>query len=456
MEDKHGPQALRVWISIKSKEQSQKMKHKYAALKPYFLLWSTQSLSTLGSGMTGYALVLWAYQQSGSALKTALLTVCSYAPYVIVSIFAGALSDRWNKKWTMLVCDLIAALTSLAVLVLLWTGNLRVWHLYLLNALSGLMNTVQQPAGEVAATLLVPRELYQKASGMRSFSQSLNTVLTPILATALFAFGGLEVVIWVDLSTFAAAFLTLWRFIPIPEGEHGETAGESLLSSARAGLVWLKDTPLILTLILFLAAINLVASVYGAALPAMLLSKPNGGERVLGAVNACAGLAALAGSFLVTLLPSPRDRVRTICLTLFVSMSTENFILAFADSPVLWCVGAVLGWAAIPIMNANLDVIFRSTISAGMQGRVYACRNTLQFFTIPLGYLLGGALVDTVCEPLMAGQTAGSLLVRCFGSGKGSGGALLFFFCGVAGVAVCLVFTVILKQYRWTEGKGNA
>ena len=64
-------------------------------LRPYLLLWSTQSLSTLGSSMTSYALVLWAYLQSGSALQTALLTVCSYAPYVLMSIFAGALSDRW-------------------------------------------------------------------------------------------------------------------------------------------------------------------------------------------------------------------------------------------------------------------------------------------------------------------------------------------------------------------------
>lgn len=65
-------------------------------LKSYLLLWSTQSLSALGSAMTSYALILWLYLRTGSALKTALLTVSSYAPYVLVSIFAGALSERWN------------------------------------------------------------------------------------------------------------------------------------------------------------------------------------------------------------------------------------------------------------------------------------------------------------------------------------------------------------------------
>ena len=77
-------------------------------LRDFLLLWLTQSLSGLGSAMTSYALIVWSYQQEGSALSTALLSICSYAPYVVMSIFAGALSDRWNKKRTLLWCDSFA------------------------------------------------------------------------------------------------------------------------------------------------------------------------------------------------------------------------------------------------------------------------------------------------------------------------------------------------------------
>ena len=125
-------------------------------LKSFLILWFTQLLSTLGSSMTSFALVLWSYQDQGSALTTALLSVCSYAPYVLVSIFAGALSDRWNKKATMLCCDTFAALCTSTVLLLAASGQLHMWHLYLLNGLTGLMNTVQQPAADVAVTLLSP------------------------------------------------------------------------------------------------------------------------------------------------------------------------------------------------------------------------------------------------------------------------------------------------------------
>ncbi|MCH5349531.1 MAG: MFS transporter [Oscillospiraceae bacterium] len=408
-------------------------------LKSFFILWLTQSFSALGSAMTNFALVVWLYQSSGSALTTAMLSICSYAPYVLMSIFAGAISDKWNKKTVMLVSDSFAALCTVAVLILLKTGSLEVWHLYVLNALNGLMNTVQQPASDVAVTLLTPEKYYQKTSGMRSFSNSLVTILTPVFAAAVMAFWGIDVVIAFDLITFTVAFLSLLLFIKIPAVEE-KAAEESFFSTVKSGLVYLKDNQGILWLIFFLAAINLIASVYDAALPAMLLSHKNGGETVLGAVNTCVGIATLAGSVLVTFMPAPKSRVRVICNTLLISMSTENFLLAFGKSPIIWCIGAILGWICIPIMNANMDVIFRTRIPPEMQGRVYSARNTMQFFTIPVGFFLGGLLVDNVFEPFMAAQSVDSIFVRIFGSEKGSGAAFLFFVIGIAGVLVCLIF----------------
>ncbi len=87
------------------------MKNIFYDLKLFFILWITQSFSALGSAMTNFALVIWIYQQSGSALTTAMLTVCSYAPYVIMSIFAGAVSDKWNKKIIMLLPILVFILS---------------------------------------------------------------------------------------------------------------------------------------------------------------------------------------------------------------------------------------------------------------------------------------------------------------------------------------------------------
>lgn len=406
-------------------------------LRQFIILWLTQSLSALGSAMTNFALVIWLYEDSDSALATALLTVCSYAPYVLMSIFAGAVSDKWDKKKVMLICDSFAAACTVIVLILFSTNSLEAWHLYILNALNGLMNSVQSPASDVAVTLLTPEKHYQKASAMRSFSNSLVSILTPVLATAAVAFAGVSAVIFFDLITFAVAFIVLLLFIKIPEVQKKPDRDETIMQSAKSGLVYLRANKGIFWIILFFAVINLIASIYDAALAPMVLSKAD--ETALGIVTACVGIATLAGSVIAVFFPKTKSRVRLICNCLLLSMSTENFLLAFSDSVVVWCIGAALGWIAIPLMNANLDVIFRTKIPTEMQGRVYAARNTFQFFTIPVGYLLGGLLVDEIFEPFMA-KTDNTLLLNVFGTEKGAGAAFLFAVIGIAGVAACLIF----------------
>ena len=421
--------------------------NKINELREFYILWSTQSLSQLGSAITAFALTLWLYEKTGSALSTATLRICTYAPYVIMSIFAGALSDKFDKKKTMLICDLMAALTTIMVFVLYKGDMLCVWHLYLINAVSGLMNTVQQPASEVAYTMVIPKEHYQKTSGLQSLSRSLITIGNPLIAAAIYGFAGLDAAIAVDLLTFAIAFLALALFIRIPEIPKKNEDEENVIKLAREGLVFLKENPMILYVILFMSGVNLIASAFDAVLPALIIPNPRGGNSVLGIVTSCSGIAMIAGSLIATVMPKPKDRVRVIYLSMLFSLATENYLLAFSRIPLLWCLGQILGWIFVPVMSANQNVIMRNSIPARLQGRVYACRNTLQFFTIPIGLLLGGFMV--VCEPVM--KDSGSIMQMLFGSGKGSGAALMMFILGVAGTAMCLIFGHKLKKYNYSD-----
>ncbi len=424
-------------------------KNELFELRDFLILWSTQSVSQLGSSITAFALTLWLYEQTGSSLSTAALTICSYAPYILMSIFAGALTDRFNKKRTMLSCDLFAAICTVIVFILFRTNRLMVWHLYALNGISGLMNTVQQPASEVAMTLIIPEKYYQKTSGLRSLSRSLIAILNPLIAAALYSFAGLNIIIAVDIGSFAAAFAALLFFIRIPENRYEK--GENVLNLAKEGLIFLKENPLIMTLILFMSGVNLVASAFDATLPGYVIPNPRGGSSVLGIVTSCAGIAMIIGSLIVSFLPKPKDRVRVIYLTMLFSLGTENFLLAFSREPALWCIGQIIGWLLVPIMNANLDVILRTSIPLELQGRVYACRNTFQFFTIPIGLFLGGFMVDNVCEPFMHTYDDLSILKALFGTGKGSGAALMMFILGVCGSGICITAGRKLKKYQYSE-----
>ena len=424
-------------------------KNELFELKDFLILWSTQSISQLGSSITTFALTLWLYEKTGSSLSTAALTICSYTPYVLMSIFAGALTDRFNKKTTMLVCDVLAAICTIIVFALFRANCLAVWHLYVLNAISGLMNTVQQPASEVAMTLIISEKYYQKTSGFRSLSRSLISVLNPLIATALYSFAGLNGAVAVDMGSFIVALAALLFFINIPENECDKK--ESLLNLTKEGLLFLKENPLIMTLILFMSGVNLVASAFDATLPGYVLPNLRGGSSVLGIVTSCSGVAMIIGSLIASALPKPKDRVKVIYLTMLFSLGTENFLLAFSRNPVLWCIGQMIGWVLVPIMSANLDVILRTTIPVELQGRVYACRNTLQFFTIPIGLFLGGFMVDHVCEPFMSEYGDLSILKTFFGTGRGSGAALMMFILGVSGSLICITTGKKLKKYPYNE-----
>lgn len=418
-------------------------------LKNFYILWISQSLSQLGSAVTGFALTLWLYEKTGSALSTAALTICTYAPYVIMSIFAGAISDRYDKKIIMLVCDALAAFTTMLVFVLYRRDALTIWHLYAVNAFSGLMNTVQQPASEVAYTMIVPKDQYQKMSGLQSLSRSLISIGSPLIASALYGFAGLDAVIAADLITFGIAFVTLLFFIRLPDIPVESAGDKNMLEMAKEGLQFLKDHPLVLDVILFMSGVNLIASAFDAVLPALVI--PRSGNSMLGIVTSCSGIAMVLGSLIASVMPKPKDRVRAIYLTMLFSLGTENFLLAFSRNPVIWCIGQVLGWILVPVMGANQNVIMRNTIPLELQGRVYACRNTLQFFTIPVGLALGGFMVDYVCEPFMASGQSVQWLSMLFGSGKGSGAALMMFLLGLTGTVLCLASGKKLKKYTYVD-----
>ena len=423
------------------------MKKTLKELKSFILLWSSQALSQLGSSMTSFALSIWVYEKTGSALQSAGLLVSNYAPYVLVSIFAGALSDKWNKKKTMLICDLIAGISTLVTLILINKNLLMPWHLYIINAVNGLMNTFQQPASEVAMSIITPREYYHKTSGLKTFSRSLITIANPLIATTVYSFFGIKTVCIIDLITFAIAFVVLLFFISINEAK-SDSKKADMIVLIKEGAKYLQTNRLILNIILFLAGINFVASAVDTVLVPLVLSKTNGNERILGIVTSFSGIAMMAGSILSTISKEPKDKAKAIYLSITISMLFENFILAFSDSPIAWCIGQVVGWLPIPFFNASYDCLFNTTIPENMRGRVYSYRNALQFFLIPVGNIMGGIMVDNIFEPFMAKQNVMSIYCKLFGVGKGSGAAVTMFVLGIIGIIVCLIFKdkIIIKD----------
>ena len=430
-------------------------RHSIKQLHSFLLLWGSQTVSQLGTAMTDYAIIIWVYSQKGTASSVTLLTVCSFLPTIFLRFLAGSMVDRWSKKRIMLIADLLAACGTLAVFVLHSAEVLEIWHLYVINFLLSLMNAFQEPASFVAVSMLVPKEHYARASGLQGFGGAAISILAPALGALLLAYGGLELVLIVDLVTFAIAFLVLLFLIRIPEVEKTETEEEPFSQTCLAGIRYLREHTAILRITLFLAVINFLAKLGNdGMLSPFILGRTGNNQPVLGAVESFTALGVLAGSLLVTLMKPAKKRIPLIFITTGL-IFFGNIIQSLTSQPWLWCAAAFGSYLFAAVMNVNMDTLMREKVPLEMQGRVFSAKSTLQNFTIPIALLLGGLLADTVFEPFMLADSPLQRILTClFGTGKGTGIGLMFFIVGIAGMLIS--FTRLRKPvYRELDRKEN-
>lgn len=408
--------------------------------RDFLLLWGSQNVSSLGTEMTAYALTVWVYSQQGTASSLSLLTLCTFLPTILFRFIAGTLADRWNKKRIMLAADAFAACGTLLILALYSLGWLRIWHLYVINTLLSLMNAFQVPASYVATSLLVPEKHYARAGGLQGLAGSALSILAPALGSVVLVLGGLKLVLWLDLLTFAIAFGTLLLAIRLPETPKQEQQERKpFWQECAAGLVFLKERKSLWRLILFFTAINFLAKIGGdGQMAAFVLARSNGNQQALGLVQAAVSLGIMAGSLLMIWLKPARDRFSAVYLTCGLIFLGDIAQGLSASVPV-WVIAAFGTYLIAAVMNVHLTVLMRESVPIGMQGRVFSARDTLQNGFIPLGLLAGGWLADHVFEPFMSRPSAvQEWLIRWF-SGSGAGIALLFFLTGAAGVALSLI-----------------
>ncbi len=414
--------------------------------KRYIIFWLTQSVSQLGSAMTAFALILLTYEQKNSAMAVSVMTFCNYVPFIIVSLIAGTFIDRHSKKAIMLISDSIAALCTLAVLVLWTTGSIEIWNIYVVNIVIGFMNAFQQPASAVAVGRIVPKEKLSNVSGMNSFSGNLITVLSPVLAAFIFSFSGLGTILIIDFVSFTLAFLVLLLIIRIPE-DYTRVSEKSILDGTREGFRFLIGEKGLLYIMLTMALINFFSRLtYENILSPMILSRSGGNSRTLGFVNAAMGIGGITGGFIVSIKKASTKNAGMIYISAALSFLLGDIMMAVGRNGFMWSVAGIAASLPIPFIMAGQNVIMYSKIPDEMQGRVFAVRNAIQFGTIPLAILLGGFLADHVFEPFMRSDNAvADFLKVIVGSGNGNGMAVMFLMTGITG------FLISIFSYRKRE-----
>lgn len=288
---------------------------------------------------------------------------------------------------------------------------------------------------------MVPEGMYDKASGMDSFTTNLVTVAAPMLGAVVFTALGLIGVILIDLCTFLFAITVLIMFVDIKEALSGISEKESYLSGLKEGLDFLKEHKGILNIMLTMAIVNFFSRLtYENILPPMLLARSGGNTFIYGFVSAVLGIGGIAGGIIVACGKFSKDHVKMIYISAACSFLFGDLLMGIGRNVYAWTVAGLAASVPIPFIIAGQRVLMYENVPKNLQGRVFAVRNTIQFSTIPVGILLGGVLADYVFEPFMAsGHVMAGIWGKLVGYGSGSGMALMFLCTGCLGCAASLM-----------------
>lgn len=413
----------------------------------FAILWLGQSVSQLGSAMTGFALGVWVYQRSGSVTQFALTLLSNTLPAVLGAAWAGGLTERHDRRKIMLAADSVAGVCTAALMVLLSSGGLQLWHIYLANACNALARTCQWPAYAASVPRLVPAEKLARASGLLQLSQGMAQLAAPLLGGLLLARYPLATVFLADLASFGVAVLTL-AMVRFPDASQAAASPAQERNSAAAWRA-LAQRPGVLALTGLVVLGNFTAGSVEVLVTPLVLSFSSTVE--LGTLMTIGGLGMIAGSVGLSLWGATGRLV--LPLLLAEAVAGAALILAGVRPSFAVLAGAaLLFFGATPIGTGCHHALLQRELEPHWHGRVFALLGATASAALMAGYALAGPLADHVFEPLMApagalATSAGALL----GTGDGRGIGLLFVVMGLLSLGATLA-TWLRPAVRQLDG----
>jgi len=408
-----------------------------SGMRLFAVIWSGQFFSLLGTYMSQFALGIWAWQRTGEATALALVALFSFGPSVIMFPIAGALVDRWNRKLVMMISDVVSGIATIAVFLLLSSGRLEVWHLYVTGAFTGIFQAFQWPAYSASISLMVDKKDYARASGLFSLADSVSNIIAPAAAGILIGLIGVAGILTIDIVTFLAA-VGILLLVVIPQPPKREEK-RSMLSDTFFGFRYISERRGLLGLQLNFFASNLVTGLAFTVFTPMIMLRSGNDTVITGAVQPAFGVGGVVGGLALSAWGGPKRRVDGVLLGMAGSGLLGMTLLGMGQTPFLWMAGAFLTMLFISTSNGSNQAIWQSKVPPELQGRVFATRALIASISAPIGMVIAGPLADRVMTPsMMPGGALAGTFGWLVGTGPGAGIGLLFFFLGIAGTVISL------------------
>ncbi len=419
-----------------------------SGMRSFVLVWVGQVFSMIGSSMTHFAMGIWAWDQTGQATPLAMVGFFSLAPLIIFSPIAGVLVDRWNRKLVMAFSDIGAGVVTLTILILMLSGRLEIWHLYITGVISGIFGAFQFPAYSAAISLMIPKKQYTRASGMISMAGSGVGIVAPILAGFLIPLIDITGIIMIDLVTLGIALLFLFMVtIPEPQRQPADKTRGAFFRELVYGFRYLFERKSLLYLQLVFFMGNLFFTIGFTLVNPMILAATNSNSTMLGSVQSAGAVGGLVGGVILTAWGGPKKRIHGVLVGWALSGLFGLVLMGLGGRLIFWMAANFLCMLLIPMVNGSNQAIWQSKVDPAVQGRVFSVRRVVAQITAPLAMGITGPLADIVFEPAMNNDShwMARVLGPIFGTSPGSGMSVVIFLSGI------LVVIVGIGAYRFSQ-----
>ncbi len=383
----------------------------------FFTVWIGQAISLVGSGLVQFALVWWLTLQTGSAAVLASATLAALLPEVLLSPFAGALVDRFNRKVVMIVADSLVAAATLVMVFLFAAGLIQPWHIYIILFVRAIGGAFHFPAMQASTSLMVPPEHLARIAGLNQLLRGILGIATPPLGALLLSLLPMYGVVAVDVITATIAVgILLSVSIPQPKKAHAETAltPMALLRDVREGLVYVRARPGLVAILIMATLINFLLNPAGMLLPLLITQHFQGGAWHLSLMESGFGLGIIAGSLLLTTWGGFKRKILTSMVSL-IGMGTGSLIVGLApmEAFILAAAGFLLAGFMNPIVNGPLGAILQTRVEPSIQGRVMTLVSSCAGAMSPLGMILAAPVAGWL--GIQAWFIAGGLVTMAMG-----------------------------------------
>ncbi len=428
------------------------MKDMNTGKKSFFIIWSGQLVSIIGSGLTGFALGVWVYQKTGMATYYAMIVLFTTLPSILARPFGGVLADRFSRRTLIIISDIGSSLGIFFIAMMIWTNHLQIWHIYAGMCFSSIFTGIGGPTYQSAITQLIPKNFYAQASGMSQASASANYLISPILATVLMPFIGINGILILDFFSFIYAIISTF-LIKIPhvaDQKEDENGIKIFVKYTLDAMKYLKERRGLTIQITIIVIINFLMGFLVSLIGPMILSFST--AKMLGLGESISAVGMMISSIAVIFIPEPKRLIKCMMRFLFF-LGISYSLIGFKASFITIVVPCFVFFMSLPFVNTYGDIVLRRSVDNKIQGRVYAVIGMLVQAGVVLAYIIAGPLSDCVFEPLMSkgGLLEGSV-GKLIGVGPGRGIGLIFVIMGI-GISLVALIASRLKALKQLENE---